>query len=295
MNKLKRMQIFVRAVEMGSFSATAVDQNMSPAMVGRHIAELEEMLGVTLIQRSTRAMEVTPSGWTYYHGCKDTLLQVSRLEQQVSTQQSSLSSGLIRFSCPDMLCNTPPLLNAIRTFRLSHPNVQFDLICDNNLTDLISSDVDFSLRMASTLEDSSLVGRKLATTKQVLYASADYVTANGRPKNTEDLQAHACLCFSTSRYGAVWLAHNGSTIVKIRQSWQFVTNQTSILLKAILAGFGVAPLPTFIAHEYVESGQLQEIPFHLDFPDLSIYVIYPNRDYISPRAHLFIEHLYGNL
>ena len=115
MNKLKKMAVFARVVELGSFAAAAADLNVTPAIIGRHVADLESLLDVRLINRTTRSMEVTEAGLRYYQGSKSMLEQIAALEQEVSDPQGALLSGVIRIAAPEGI-GAPLLLDAVESF-----------------------------------------------------------------------------------------------------------------------------------------------------------------------------------
>ncbi|MGH0000497.1 LysR family transcriptional regulator [Pseudovibrio ascidiaceicola] len=290
MDKLRKMALYCRVVELGSFVAAAQAQNVSPAIVGRHVSDLEAMLKVRLINRTTRSMEVTEAGHRYYQGCKISLAQLAALEQDMMSKEGEALSGIIRLAAPEGL-GSPHLLGAIEGFQALYPNILFDLVLDNGQTDFISENVDLSIRLAISMQDSSLIVRKLSGTRLCLYAAPAYLAEHGTPKCQEDLNQHACLAFGASRFGDSWPIVTDKGLTKLRQPWRLVVNQTQTYRKALTNGMGIGLLPAVMAEEQVKAGSLTPLSLDDTLPDVGIYAVYPNRDFQPERVSLFLEHL----
>ncbi|KIC17303.1 LysR family transcriptional regulator [Leisingera sp. ANG-Vp] len=289
MDKLRKMAVFARVVELGSFAAAAADQNVTPAMVGRHVADLEATLDQRLINRTTRSMEVTEAGQRYYHGCKAMLEQLDALEQEVADQQGSRPAGIIRLAAPEGLGSL--LLDAVESFQAQYPEVLFDLVIDNAQTDFVSANVDLAVRLAISLEDSSLIVSKLSNTRLGLFAAPSYLTKNGTPAGVSDLGSHACLVFGGSRFGDSWPLVTQTGVQKLRQPWRLVMNQTHIYRDALVRGMGIGLLPEIMAADLVEAGFLSPVTLDARFPDVGVFAVYPNRAFQPRRVSLFLQHL----
>ncbi|KIC09078.1 LysR family transcriptional regulator [Leisingera sp. ANG-M1] len=289
MDKLRKMAVFARVVELGSFAAAAADQNVTPAIVGRHVADLEAMLDQRLINRTTRSMEITEAGQRYYHGCKAMLVQLDALEQEVSDQHGSRPAGIIRLAAPEGLGSL--LLDAAESFQAQYPEVLFDLIFDNAQTDFVSANVDIAVRLAISLEDSSLIVSKLSNTRLGLFAAPSYLEKNGTPAGVSDLGSHACLAFGGSRFGDSWPLVSQTGVQKLRQPWRLVMNQTHIYRDALVRGMGIGLLPEIMAADLVEAGLLSPVALDARFPDVGVFAVYPNRAFQPRRVSLFLQHL----
>lgn len=290
MDKLKKMTIFVRVVEAGSFAAAAKTLDVSPAIVGRHISDLEALLGQRLVNRTTRSMEITTVGWRYFEGCKDTLAQVEAVEQSVRDPQEADLHGLIRLSAPEGL-GSPFLLDVIDGFQREHPQVAFDLLLDNQAADFVSSGVDVAIRFATSLEDSSLIVQKLGETPLRWFAAPQYLAERGTPKNLEALDQHACLAFATARYGHSWPIITDKGIKKIKLPWRLILNNTQTYREALVRGMGIGVLPELLAAPLLESGELQAVALHAILPDIGIYALYPSREFQALRVRQFLAHI----
>lgn len=290
MDKLKKMAAFARVVELGSFATAADDLNVSPAIIGRHVADLEAMLDLRLINRTTRSMEVTEAGQRYYHGCKAVLEQLDALEQEVSIDQSTRLSGVIRVAAPEGM-GTAILLEAIESFQALHPQVLFDLVFDNNQTDFVTAGVDLAIRLAINLEDSSLIVSKLSETRLALFAAPAYLSAHGTPQTIQDLEQHSCLAFGGSRFGDSWPLVTEKGLQKLRLRWRIVMNQTHVYREALVRGLGIGLLPEIMASDLVTTGDLVPIELNSDLPIVGVFAVYPNKAFQPHRVRLFLEHL----
>jgi len=253
------------------------------------VADLEAMLDQRLIKRTTRSMEVTEAGQRYYLGCKAMLEHVSALEQEVRDPEGDRLSGVIRLAAPDGM--SPILLDAIHSFQAKHPDVLFDLLLQNQQTDLISSNIDLSVRLAVSLEDSSQIVKKLSQTRLALFAAPAYLQKNGTPHTIEDLKAHHCIAFGGSRFGDSWPVITDKGLEKLHLPWRMVVNQTLTFRRALVQGMGIGLVPEIMVSDLVGSRKLQLVRPGAEFPEIGIYLIWQNKDFRSHRLEKFTKHL----
>lgn len=290
MDRFKDMQLLAAVVEHGSFARAADAVELTPAMVGRRIAALENRLGFVLFNRTTRRMELTPGGRSYYQGCEAILQNVTELEESVTSAHQSNPKGLIRISAPDGL-GSPFLIGMIQQFRLQYPQIRFDIDLSSEPKDLILDAIDLSLRLAFELADSSVVASPLGETGFALYAAPDYLQQRGVPDNLQDLQRHDCLHMGSSRYGDYWNLLADGQRISYRQEWAVTVPNTQCLLNAAISGMGIAMIPQIFARKAFSSGDLQEITGIAEFPRVSIYAMYPTRRHLPYRVNLFLDFL----
>lgn len=290
MDKLRNMRLFCRVAELGSFVKVASDQNVSPAIIGRHIGNLEKSLGVRLVNRTTRKMEITEAGRQYYDGCKRLISQLEALDQSISDDLSAVPSGNIRVAAPEGL-GTPFLLDAIETFQDQYPDISIDLLLENRPSDVVGGNIDLAIRLVTVLEDSSLIVRKLSATSLALLGAPDYIQRNGRPNCIADLRNHDCLHFSTVRYGGNWPYVANGKIMKFSTDWKLVTNQTQTFLDALVRGMGLGLVPMIMAHQRILTGELTVIDLKETLPEVGVYLVQPYRDLVPRRVSLFADHL----
>lgn len=290
MDKFRDMQLVATVVEQGNFAQAAKTIGLTPAMVGRRIAAIEEELGFMLFNRTTRRMELTPGGQTYYEGCLRILAEVQELENSVTSAHQTNPKGMIRLTAPDGL-GSPFLINAIKAFRQQHPEVQFDLDLSSQPKDLIKDKIDLSIRLTFELEDSSIVATKLGQCTFGLYASKQYLAQRGTPTSLEDLKDHDCLHMGSSRYGDYWNVIVDGKVVSFRQPWTLVLPNSECLMHAVEEGMGIALTPDLFTRPYIESNKLVALDGIAEFPQITIYAMYPTRKHLPYRVHLFLDFL----
>lgn len=290
MDKFKDMALLTAVVEKGNFAKAAKAVDLTPAMVGRRIAAQEDELGFMLFNRSTRRMELTPGGRTYYEGCQRILSEVRELEESVTNSQQVNPKGIIRLTAPDGI-GSPFLVNSIKNFRKIYPEVRFDINLTSTPLDLIKDKIDLSIRLAFELEDSSMVATKLGTTSFGLYASAEYLHERGAPANLNDLKSHDCLHMGSSKYGDYWSVIVDGNVVNFRQPWALTVPNTECLMQSIAEGMGIAMVPEIFAKPYVQRKAIVRLDDITEFPKLTIYAIYPTRKHLPYRVNLFLDYL----
>ncbi|MDK9762500.1 LysR family transcriptional regulator [Vibrio sp. D420a] len=292
MDKYRNMQLFCTVVDRGSFSKAAKALGVTPAIVGRHIAAMEESLGFVLLNRTTRSMHLTPGGKAYYEGAQTVLSQIEQLEDSLTTAHQNNPEGLIRLSAPDGM--GPFLMRAIKEFRTEYTGVRFDLVLSNNKSNLIEEEIDLSIRFAFELQDSSYIATKLGESEFGLYAAPSYIEAHGMPSDYTDLKNHDCLHMGSSRDGDYWMLTVDGRSISHRQPWVAVISDTNTLLQATMDGSGIAMIPSVFAHSHVNSGNLTKIENVAEFPIINIYAMYPTRKHVPYRLSLFLEYLKVN-
>lgn len=217
------------------------------------------------------------------------LEHLSALEQEVRDPEGDRLSGVIRLAAPDGM--SPILLDAIHSFQAKHPDVLFDLLLQNQQTDLISSNVDLSVRLADSLEDSSLIVKKLSQTSLALFAAPAYLQKHGTLQSIEDLKAHHCIAFGGSRFGDSWPVITDKGLEKLHLPWRMVVNQTLTFRRALVQGLGIGLVPEIMVSDLVENHELQLIRPGAEFPEVGIYLVWQNKDFRSHRLEKFTEHL----
>jgi DNA-binding transcriptional LysR family regulator len=287
MDTFAHMQIFVGIVEAGSISGAAERLGLAKSAVSRRLAELETRLGASLIQRTTRRLNLTESGRTYYARCVAILADVDEAESAVSQAHGALKGG-IKAALPLAfgLLHLAPL---IQEFMTRHPDVRFELDFNDRQIDLMQEGFDLAIRIA-TLEDSSLIARRLVPIRHVLCGSPGYLARHGIPKAAADLAHHACLAYSNVRDPGLWTftGPDGQT-GNVRVPVRLAASSGEFLMRAAIADEGLLMLPTFYCHEALRSGQLVKVLADHTWPELSAYAVYPPTRHLSRRVRAFID------
>lgn len=293
MDRFAYMQIFAAVVEAGSITAAAERLDLAKSAVSRRLAELEAHLGVSLIQRTTRRLNLTDSGRTYYTRCIAILADVEEAESALSQAQGALK-GHLKVALPLAfgLLRLAPLIQA---FMAVHPEVRFELDFNDRQIDLMQEGFDLAIRIA-TLPDSSLIARRLAPIHHVVCASPGYLARHGTPRAAAELASHVCLAYSNVRELGAWPYHGpdgqpGLVRVRVR----LAASSGEFLLRTAIAGEGVVLLPTFYIEDALRSGQLVQLLSDHTWPELSAYAVYPPTRHLPGRARAFIDFLAAHL
>ena len=289
MDKFAHMQIFVGIVEAGSISGAAERLGLPKSAVSRRLAELEARLGVSLIQRTTRRLNLTDSGRAFYARCVAILADLDEAETAVSQAHGSLKGGLkVALPLAFGLLHLAPL---IQEFMTLHPDVRFELDFNDRQIDLMQEGFDLAIRIA-TLEDSSLIARRLAPICHVLCASPGYLAKHGAPKVAADLARHVCLAYSNERDPGLWSYHGSDGQAgTVRVPVRLAASSGEFLMRAALADEGLLLLPTFYVHDALRTGQLLKLLPDHTWPELSAYAVYPPTRHLSSRVRALIDFL----
>jgi DNA-binding transcriptional LysR family regulator len=288
MDRFLEMQTFVQVVDAGSFVGAAEPLAMSKAAVSRHIGELEARLGVRLLNRTTRRLSLTDEGELFYLRCKDALDSVEAAESEVRSR-SAEAIGLLRVSVP-VGFGILHLSGAWAEFRARHPKVSFDIMLSDRLVDIIEEGFDVAVRI-SQLQSSSLVSRKLASTRMVACASPQYLTRHGSPKHPAELAAHSVIAYSYWSTRDEWHFEGPDGKVSVQTTPGVRTNSGEICRSGALAHEGVILQPMFLVGPDLQAGALVELFPRYRAMELDIYAVYGSRKHISPKVRLFVDFL----
>ena len=193
MDRFLEMQTFNAVVDAGSFVKAAEALAMSKAAVSRYVVDMETRLGVRLLHRTTRRLSLTEEGQVFYGRSKELLAELAEAEDEISSR-SHAASGLLRINAPFTfgVLHLAPLWGA---FMAQNPKVKLDVTLADRLVDLVEEGYDMAIRIAS-LENSTLVSKRLASTRMLLCASPQYLALHGTPKEPSELAAHAVISYS---------------------------------------------------------------------------------------------------
>ena len=199
-NRFGEMEVFVRVVEQGGFSAAARACRMTPSAVSKLVARLEARLGVRMVNRSTRRFQLTPEGAAFYERSVAVLADLDEAEREASS--GAQPSGRLRVNS-NVPVGTHLLLPIVPAFLACHPQVSLDIALTDRVVDLLEDRTDVALR-SGPLKSSRLVARKLGQTRLMVVASPAYLARVGTPRTPADLANHNCLAFSYARAVNGW-------------------------------------------------------------------------------------------
>lgn len=288
MDRLTSMEAFVRVVNAGSFTGAAREWGRSKGALSKYVAELEDHLGVQLLQRTTRAMRLTETGRDYYARCVDLLGELAAAEASVRDAHVS-PRGWLRVTAPPGFAERfdDVLTHA---FVQKHPGVRVELVLTHRLVDLVEEGFDVAIRVTAP-RDSSLVARRLAPAPLRAVASPSYLERHGTPAEPADLVRHACLVDTNFRERGRWRFEVGSKPVTVDVDGPFRINSPTAVRDLAALGHGVALVPAFLVEDQLERGELVEVLPGMPAFDWSIFAVYPRRRHLPARVRAFVDHL----
>jgi DNA-binding transcriptional LysR family regulator len=286
MDKFNSMYAFCRIVELGTFTAVAKEMGLSAMMISKHIAQLEKTLGVSLLNRTTRKVSLTEAGEKYYHRSKQILEDLLELEEQ-TLELSNTVKGILKISAPIDFGGIH-LVPAINTYQQLNLNVSVLLSLENGPVNLTDGSFDLAIRVTDTL-DPGFIARKFTETKLSLYASPDYLAANGHPQTIKDLLQHRCLHYLDTPHGEFWILDVNGKPEKIKPQWHFASNNGRVLGQAAALGMGIVQAPELSVARFLEDRRLIEILPEYSLKKIPIYAIYPQRRFIPAKITTFVN------
>ena len=288
MDRFLEMQTFNAVVDAGSFVKAADALAMSKAAVSRYVVDMEIRLGVRLLHRTTRRLSLTDEGQIFYVRSKELLAELAEAEDEITSRRDA-ASGLLRVNAPFTfgVLHLAPLWGA---FRALHPKVQLDVTLADRLVDLVEDGYDVAIRIAN-LESSTLVSKRLATTRMVLCASPEYLKLYGTPMHPSELADHAVISYSYWSTRDEWHFQGPQGPVSVKTKPCIHTNNGDTCRAAALASQGIILQPSFLVGGDLACGALVELMPEFRSLALGIYAVYPTRKHVSPKVRALIDFL----
>lgn len=289
---LNRAATFVKVVEEGGFTAAARALELPKSSVSRSIALFEEELGVLLLRRSTRRVELTEAGRLFYDRAAHALAGLEDAQAAVADLQGSLR-GTVRVTAPAD-AGVWILGPLVARFVEENAGMHVDVLLTSRVVDLVAEGVDFALR-ASKVTDTSLVARRLAPRDTGLFAAPRYVAKHGTPSRPAELSAHDCVIFRADHGRAQWLLSGprGDEVVEVRG--RITADDFVFVHQATVCGLGIGLMPKFLAAKSVERGELVPVlPTYQGFRG-TWHLVYPSARYLPRRAVAFRDLLLAEL
>ena len=269
MDRFRRMEIFNAVVEAGQFTRAAASLNLSKSAVSHAITDLEKFLGLQLLVRSNRSLQLTEAGESYYEQSVRILSDLSELES-VTRKSDRAVSGRIRLSAPmTYTCND--LAPIIAQFMNDNPSVKVELVLTETILDLVEDGIDLAIRVGN-LKDSRLISRKIASLSHVICASPDFLKGHGPITVLDDLNGVNCLKF---KYTPIWNLIRNKKDYKFTPKGTLVSNSGEALREFAIAGQGMAFLPEFLAGPALSQGQLTHVLPDYAGRDLDVSIVRP--------------------
>ncbi len=287
MDRFRLMQLFVRIVESGSFSAVARELGMIQPTVSKQMTVLEEQLGVRLLNRTTRRLSLTEAGREYYERCQRILDEVQELETEVAGLQNR-PTGTLRVNTP-VAFGHAHMLSLSLAFQRRYPGLAIELSLDDRYVDLVQEGIDVAIRFGKVV-DSQLVARHVGSSARVCVASPAYLAAHGTPKLPAELAGHNCITY-TYLFTNEWPFEGADGARSVKVTGDFRANSGMTIRGAALEGVGIASVPAFLVREDIETGRLEQIlPQYAPAP-IRISAVYPSARLLSRKVKLFVEYM----
>jgi DNA-binding transcriptional LysR family regulator len=292
MDRFLEMQTFAAVVDAGSFVAAADALGMSRAAVSRYVRDLEDRLGVRLLHRTTRRLSLTDEGEVFHARCRELLAGVEEAEAELN-QRSGAARGLLRVSAPVSfgILHLAPLWGA---FRERYPQVRLDITLADRTVDLVEEGYDIAVRIG-TLRSSSLISKRLASTRIVLCASPRYLESHGTPRHPRELARHSVIGYSYWSLGDEWQFDGPEGRVSVRTDPWMRSNNGDTSRAAALAHQGVILEPSFLVGPDLDKGTLVELMPEYRSLEAGIYAVYPTRRHVAPKVRALIDFLGAHL
>lgn len=287
MDTLTRMQAFIEVVDAEGFSAAARKLGRSKALMSKYVRELEDELGILLLNRTTRQFSLTEAGQLYYHSANDILKRVADMQDSVREAGSGLR-GRLRVSAPRSLTDIEIGLPIVE-FAAEYPELTLDVNLDDRMVDLVEDGYDVAIRIAR-LADSALIARKLAEFRSLVVAAPTFIQKHGMPQHPRELPEFPTVTDTNWRGRSNWIFLDDDgheTTVTVNPTIE--VNSPEVAKRAAIAGLGLTVVPEFsVAHE-VEDGRLVSIMEDRIPEGGGVYAVYPHRRHVPAKVRVFVD------
>jgi DNA-binding transcriptional LysR family regulator len=296
MDYLAAMRAFVRAVDLGSFSKAAEEEELKVSTVSRYVSALEADLGAALLNRSTRRLHLTEAGATFYERAVGVLAGVEEA-RQATISLNATPQGLLRVNVPGAF-GRYHIVPHLRDFRDAYPQIRLDVTLTDMTVNLIESGADVAVRIGA-LTDSTLVAKRLAPQRRLLVGSPDYLKIHGPIAEPGDLARHECLSFALQPTNAWYFRKFDAPEtdpLEINVRGSFRANDSEALLSLARSNLGLALLPTWLISDDVRAGRLVALlpdweGLIASGPERAIWGVYPPKKTVSPKVRAFLAFL----
>ena len=289
LDRLRAYEVFVAVVGKGGFARAAEALDTSPANVTRYVNDLEAHLGVRLMNRTSRKLSLTESGEALYERCRAILEEVGEAEAAASST-TIRPRGRLRINAPLSfgVLHLAPLWPA---FMRAYPDVELEIALIDRVVDIVEEGYDLAIRI-SRAGSASHVGRKLATSRNIVCASPDYIQRHGAPVAPADLKDHACIGYTYAATADEWrFTDPADKPLAVKVAAVMHTNNGDTARAMALAGQGITWQPTFLIGEDLKAGRLVPLMPDYRMADIDILAVYPSRRHLSAKVRVMVDFL----
>ena len=289
---LNDVALLVRVIQTHSFSAAARERGVPVSTVSRRIARLESVLGIRLLERTTRRLRLTDAGRTYFAHAERAVDDLAQGTDQVRELQKE-PRGRVRVLAPIVLGTA--VANAIHSYLAKRPGVSVDLELDDRRVDLLAEGFDVAI-VGGTVDSTDFVARELwPRTRKLLYASLGYVKARGVPRRLQDLVRHDCIATHATDGVAIWTLAGARRKIRVTIEPRFYVNESSSAYRAALAGVGIAMLPEAICAQDVRQKRLVRVLRGYEGESGGVYLLYRAQRSMTAAVRTCIDHFLAEL
>ena len=284
---IHELRTLIKVVQTGSFTQAAERLNTHKAHVSRTISQLEEKLGVRLLERSTRALRLTEIGREVFEravGIVEAVEDTERAAQRLWAEPG----GILRLTCGTEF-GMMVVSRWINQFLQDYPQISIEAEFTGRLVDLVHEGFDIAIRIGA-LNDSRLVERRLGMLNYGLFASPAYLQRRGIPKQPDHLHHHALLVFSGGQHHSTWSFSQADERVTVPLVARLRINNSITLLDSAVQGLGIVRLPWLLAQTAVNSGQLVQVLEEWSMPEVPVYAVFPSNRYLTPKVRAFVDY-----
>ncbi len=288
MADLNDIAIFIKVAQFESFSRAALSLGMPVSTVSRRVSELEEQLGVTLLQRTTRKLTLTTQGQAYFQQCAEPLNILSDAERVLTLSQKK-PEGTLKMTVPVVL-REHAFLDFVSEFMHAYPRIKIDLLISNEFIDFVAQNIDMGIRFGD-LEDSTLIAKKLGLTVRYLVATPGYLDGRQIPAKPEDLTMHQCVLMNGKNNETQWHLESKRKKVSLRVTGSVSSRDFNSVSYFTHRGHGIGLLPFNYCDELIDRGELVRILPEWASPRIPVHAVYPTRKFTPAKLRVFLDAL----
>ncbi|HGN6745019.1 TPA: HTH-type transcriptional activator AaeR [Yersinia enterocolitica] len=288
MERLKRMSVFTKVVECGSFTGAARQLAMSVSSISQTVSKLETELNVKLLNRSTRRIGLTEAGRIYYQGCRRMLQEVQEVHEQLYAFNNT-PTGTLRIGCSSTMAQNV-LATMTAEMLKEYPGLSVNLVTGIPAPDLIADGLDVVIRVGA-LQDSGLFSRRLGSMPMVVCAAKSYLAQHGTPEKPSDMTNFSWLEYSVRPDSNFELIAPEGITTQISPQGRFVTNDSQTMIRWLKAGAGIAYAPLMWVIEEIKRGEVEVLfkKYHSD--PRPVYALYTEKDKMPLKVQVCIDYL----
>lgn len=284
---LNGFTVFAKVAELGGFTAAADALGLSKSMVSRQVSALEDQLGVRLLNRTTRRINLTEAGTVVFERAQRIAMEAQEAAAEATCVEGAVR-GTLRINAP-MSFGISRLGPVMPEFTARYPELIIDLVLNDRRVNLIEEGFDVSLRI-SAMTDSSLIARQLAPVERYVVGAPSYFEKHGTPKRPSDLAGHPFLLYTLlARPNQLEMANAAGETEQVELKGRFLCNNADAMLGMMLKGMGLAFSPDVLCHEHLKSGALVRVLEDWSVPPLTLHVIYPHARHLAAKVRAFVD------